>query len=865
MPASSACIAPSTLAVAVDGAGNVFVASYASREPGNKIVVVYVVWASNATIFRYAGGGGSLADGVPARTAEICSNSLALSCAGDLLITDSNTRRLRIVWASNQTIDTLAGNGSVGACGDGGPARDACLGNLLGVAVDPSSCDIFISQGRPSVVRVIDAKSGTIRTLAGNTSSESKGFSGDGGPATLARLNYPFALAVDTTGNVLISDRGNNRIRVVWKDNTSIDTFAGNGDDNFNGDGGAATDASLLAEGIAVDGAGNVAVADSSNNRVRIIMASDSVQCPVGYACPFGVPTAPCLTAAAGYCPGDTLSPVPFSPGYYAVASSDAPVGLLKSQICPRGSYGADGALTRCPSGTIGTYAGKSTPNACIECPAGTYAALDGLTDVSAGCLPCPQGSTAPAAGSSFCSWCPPGAAYDHSTGQCAPCPPDYFSMGGTFPCQALPTGSKSTVWDDFALLSEATVTSIAPGKPSATSFVQYSLPSVTGLVLIAALPALYLAVTWCCRSCKGQPAIDSRIDRALKSIDQFGLNHSVPEGQGPVMRSTAHGGALAVFAVGIAAAIAASLVIDFVTSNEVERSPLMAPTMSSYTSVPPATANQRFYSDAAPTSGLRVRVFAMGPACDSVVWSASNLLGGNFSYSAAANASTGAAVHDFLGPDCALSSISALDVSFDDTCQTFLVHTYAVSSTGFVSMASYSAAAPCGPRYSDASAECGAFRPAVAMAMTLDLLEVDGVNTARGFTVLTSATLPPEGGNLSSGLRLLRIALPLASLYVAKAVGKKTTLAQLASSILGLVGILRAAALALSMLEAVPGHYHAFIRRLSDWPRPHSRWLRSAGKSDSADCEAPDSASVDLLAAPRAESELAPLVKHRH
>ena len=290
-----------------------------------------------------------------------------------------------------------------------------------------------------------------------------------------------------------------------------------------------------------------------------------------------------------------------------------------------------------------------------------------------------------------------------------------------------------------------------------------------------------------------------------------------------------------------------------------------MAPTMSSYTSVPPATANQRFYSDDAPVSGLRVRVFAMGPACDSVVWSSSNLLGGNFSYSAAANASTGAAVHDFLCPDCALSSISALDVSFDDTCQTFLVHTYAVSSTGFLSLASYSAAAPCGPRYSDASADCGTFRPAVAMAMTLDLLEVDGVNTARGFTVLPSSTLPPVGGHLSSGLRLLRIALTLASSYIAKAVDKKTILVQLVSSILGLVGILSAAGLALSMLEAVPGHYHAFIRRLSDWPLP--RWLRGAGKSDSADCEAPDAApvAVDFTVVPRAESELAPLVKHRH
>lgn len=889
MPAKAACIAAEALTV--DGTGNVFVAAGARREFLKEVVAraVYIIWASNSTMYRYAGGGNSSADGVPARNATFFAEGLAVSCAGDLLITDRGSNRLRVVWASNQTMGTYAGNGSQYPCGDGGCARDACLGSPSGVAVDASSCNIFVSSQKFGIVRVIHAQNGSIDTLAGNMSSIDT-FGGDGGPATAAGLHSPGALAVDSEGNVLVVDNGNDRIRIVWAKSLgirsqTIDTFAGGGtSSSFCGDKGLATDACLSLEesrfdfsvygigpltGVAVDQAGNVVIADYSNGRVRIVVASDDVQCPPGYTCPYGVPSAPCLTAGDGYCPGDTFAPVPVYPGYYALASPEAPAGSLTGQrLCPPGGYCNHGVYKPCPSGTTGSGAGKSTPDACVECPPGTYAALGGLTGVNAGCASCPLGSVAPSAGSSFCSWCLPGTAHDVSGGLCTPCPSGFFSMGGSFPCAHVPNGAKPDVWDNFAVLSEATVTPLGNGEPPGSFFTQYSLPTAAALVLLAGLPALYLAVAWLCRSRADKLTVDARIRRMLRTVDQFGLNHSVSEGEAPVMRSTAHGGALAFLAVGIAAAIAFSLVIDFVASNDVPRMPLMAPTMSSYANITSAVARRESTNIfGAPASGLRVRILSMGPACSSVTWLASNLLAGNFSHSAAVNATSGAATHDFDCPGCALMAISSLDVSFDATCQTFVVYAYAVSSTGFVSVASYAAAAPCGPRYSDATVDCSPFRPAVAMAMTLDLLEVDGVNSARGFTVSPPATLPPVGGNVSSGLRLLRVALPLSSAYIAKAVDKKTTLAQLVSSILGLVGILSAAGMALSMLEAVPGHYEALMRRLRNTSCRRSSALGWAKNSHGNDCEAalvvsemtPTGRSPSR---PLAESELIPLMR---
>ena len=167
-------------------------------------------------------------------------------------------------------ITTVAGNGSRGFAGDGGPAVNAAL-NIRdftgGVAADAAG-NLYIADTGNHRVRKID-RGGIISTIAGNGAA---GFSGDGGPATSAALNYPSGLATDLAGNLYIVDGGNQRIRKV-SPNGIITTVAGNGVAGFSGDGGPATSASLhfnrYTGNCAVDNAGNLYIPDTDNGRVR--------------------------------------------------------------------------------------------------------------------------------------------------------------------------------------------------------------------------------------------------------------------------------------------------------------------------------------------------------------------------------------------------------------------------------------------------------------------------------------------------------------------------------------------------------------------------------------------------------------------
>jgi sugar lactone lactonase YvrE len=160
-------------------------------------------------------------------------------------------------------ISTVVGGGDGG---DGGPATSALLANPTVVACD-SHNNLYVVDTGFSNVRKVDAQ-GTITTAAGATGGSSL-FSGDGGPATAAKLNGPLGIAVDKTGNLYIADSGNNRIRRVDRKGV-ITTVAGTGEAGFSGDGGPATAAKLDdPEAIAFDAAGNLFIDDSKNDRIR--------------------------------------------------------------------------------------------------------------------------------------------------------------------------------------------------------------------------------------------------------------------------------------------------------------------------------------------------------------------------------------------------------------------------------------------------------------------------------------------------------------------------------------------------------------------------------------------------------------------
>lgn len=222
----------------------------------------------SGTITSCAGNGSGTysGDGGPAISAGIprpC--GLAMGAAGELYIADTGSRRIRKVDPVGN-ITTVAGAGTPGYSGDGGAATSAEIQNSQYIATDNVG-NIYLSDCANHVVRKVSA-SGIITTVAGNGVA---GYSGDGGAATDAQLNYPSGMAVDADGNLYIADRLNSRIRKVSAGGI-ISTFSGVGVPGYEGDGGPASAAKLNEPmGLAFDGAGNLYVADRKNFVVRKI------------------------------------------------------------------------------------------------------------------------------------------------------------------------------------------------------------------------------------------------------------------------------------------------------------------------------------------------------------------------------------------------------------------------------------------------------------------------------------------------------------------------------------------------------------------------------------------------------------------
>ena len=223
---------------------------------------------STGTITTLAGTGerGFGGDGGPASQAQLnFPTGVAVDEAGNLYIADLANHRIRKV-DSTGTITTLAGTGERGFGGDGGPASQAQLNFPTGVAVDEAG-NLYIADWSNARIRKVDG-TGTITTIAG---TGELGFGGDGGPAIQARLSLPYSVAVDGAGNLYIADQYNNRIRRVDSTGT-ITTIAGTGERGFSGDSGPATQAQLDdPTGVAVDGAGTLYIADASNHRIRLL------------------------------------------------------------------------------------------------------------------------------------------------------------------------------------------------------------------------------------------------------------------------------------------------------------------------------------------------------------------------------------------------------------------------------------------------------------------------------------------------------------------------------------------------------------------------------------------------------------------
>lgn len=254
--------------VTIDAAGNLLIGDRLNNR-------IRRVLATSGIITTIGGNGTSdlSGDGGLATSATLSAASgVAVDPAGNVIIIDTDDNRIRRVAATSGIITTVAGSkADPGFSGDGEIATSASLGFPRGIALD-SAGNLFIAEN--ARVRRVDASTGIITTVAGT--GRNTGPYGDGGPATAATLAFPKAVIVDPSGNLLIADT--DTVRMVNGRSGIITTIAGNGTRGFSGDGGPATKAQLSApNSLALDRMGNVFIADNGNYKIRRVDAQSGM------------------------------------------------------------------------------------------------------------------------------------------------------------------------------------------------------------------------------------------------------------------------------------------------------------------------------------------------------------------------------------------------------------------------------------------------------------------------------------------------------------------------------------------------------------------------------------------------------------
>jgi len=244
--------------------------------------VVRRVAFATGIITTVAGNGspGATGDGGPATSARLkAPEDVFVTTGGDLYIADTGNHEIRKVAAATGIITTVAGNGSPGSSGDLGAATAARLNSPRGIAV-ASNGDFYIGDRSNNKIRKVIALTGIITTYAGTGTA---GYSGDGAPAIAARLNRPQGIHLASNGDLYIADALNSAIRKVAAGTSIITTYAGTGTAGFSGDGGAATLAQLNApEAMHLNSVGDLYIADTANNRIRCVSSGGTITTIVG-------------------------------------------------------------------------------------------------------------------------------------------------------------------------------------------------------------------------------------------------------------------------------------------------------------------------------------------------------------------------------------------------------------------------------------------------------------------------------------------------------------------------------------------------------------------------------------------------------
>ena len=255
--------------MAYDTNGNLFIADSSLHQ------VVEVSVGGVLSIVAGSGAQGFGGDGAAATSALLNEpEGIAVGADGTLFIADTGNRRIRAV--SHGVITTVAGSGARGNGGDGGPASVVTFDRPTALALTANAGLLICDTGNDRVRLLVN---GTMQAFAG---SGTQGFAGDGGPATSAQLDSPEGVAVSPDGRVVVADSHNQRLRTVGVDGL-IRTVAGTGARGYAGDGGPATAAKLsLPRGVSVTASGAVIFADSNNQRIRMIDAGGNISTLAG-------------------------------------------------------------------------------------------------------------------------------------------------------------------------------------------------------------------------------------------------------------------------------------------------------------------------------------------------------------------------------------------------------------------------------------------------------------------------------------------------------------------------------------------------------------------------------------------------------
>jgi sugar lactone lactonase YvrE len=359
--------------VAYDAAGNLYFADT------NRHEVFESTLAGQLIVVAGTGTQGFSGDGGPATAATLDSpQGVAIGPDGTLYIADTGNQRIRAV-ASGQ-ITTFAGTGTAGFGGDNGPPAAALFSHPSALAIGASGALLICDSGNHRLRRIA---SGTVTTIAG---SGTQGFSGDSGPATAAQLDTPSGLAAAPDGRIFIADTHNHRIRVIAT-NGLMTTFAGTGIAGYAGDGGTATAAQLASpRGLFVTAAGALLIADSNNQRIRQVNAQGIITTLAGNGVQGS--SGDGVSATAGTL--DTPRNVTLS-SFSAPVIADAGNRLVRELIANGNLYAPAGlapsrtstiALATSASAQYGQPFATATVSGSAGTPQGVVALYDGMAQV---------------------------------------------------------------------------------------------------------------------------------------------------------------------------------------------------------------------------------------------------------------------------------------------------------------------------------------------------------------------------------------------------------------------------------------------------------------------------------------------------